>query len=265
MASMTDDTAPFADPEGFEQAAELLASARRITVLTGAGVSTDSGIPDFRGPQGLWPTDPNAQAMSEIGTYMGDVDVRRQSWLARRAHQVWEAEPNTAHLALAELEASGRLHALITQNIDGLHQRAGVPDDEVIEVHGTMLRVMCMSCGLRTASAAVLARLDEESDPRCVVCGGIQKSDTISFGQRLDPEVIERAARAARECEVFVAIGTSLTVHPVAGLCDVAMMGRAALVIVNAEPTPYDDYASSVLHDPIGDVVPALVKRALVG
>ncbi|GHC87371.1 NAD-dependent protein deacetylase 2 [Nocardiopsis terrae] len=265
MASMTDDTAPFADPEGYEQAAELLASARRITVLTGAGVSTDSGIPDFRGPQGLWTTNPNAQAMSDIDTYMGDVDVRRQTWLARRAHQVWEAEPNAAHQALADLASSGRLHALVTQNIDGLHQRAGVPEEEVVEVHGTMLRVMCMACGLRTPSAAVLARLDDESDPRCAQCGGIQKSDTISFGQRLDPEVIERAAQAARECDVFMAVGTSLTVHPVAGLCDVAMMARASLLIVNAEPTPYDDYASAVLHDPIGDVVPALVKRALTG
>lgn len=265
MASMTDETAPFADPEGFEQAAELLASARRITVLTGAGVSTDSGIPDFRGPQGLWTTDPGAQAMSDIDTYMGDVDVRRRTWLARRAHRVWEAEPNTAHRALADLAASGRLRALITQNIDGLHQRAGVPDDEVVEVHGTMLRVMCMACGLRTPSQTVLARLDEESDPRCLECGGIQKSDTISFGQRLDPEVIEAAAQAARECDVFVAVGTSLTVHPVAGLCDVAMMGRASLIVVNAEPTPYDDFAGAVLHDPIGDVIPALTKRALAG
>ncbi|MBR8740216.1 Sir2 family NAD-dependent protein deacetylase [Nocardiopsis sp. MG754419] len=265
MASLTDDTARFADPEGFEHAAELLTSARRITVLTGAGVSTDSGIPDYRGPHGLWTTDPNAQAMSDIDSYMGDIDVRRQVWLARRAHRVWEAEPNAAHRALADLAASGRLRALITQNIDGLHQRAGVPDDQVIEVHGTMLRVMCTACGLRTPSAAVLARLDEESDPRCVECGGIQKSDTISFGQRLDPEVIEDAAGAARECDVFLAIGTSLTVHPVAGLCDVAMMSRATLGVINAEPTPYDDYAGAVLHDPIGRVVPALVARVLAG
>ncbi|MEU3016931.1 MULTISPECIES: Sir2 family NAD-dependent protein deacetylase [unclassified Nocardiopsis] len=263
MASMTDDTTPFHDPEGYERAAELLARARRITVLTGAGVSTDSGIPDFRGPHGLWTTDPDAEAMSDIDSYMGDVDVRRRTWLARRAHPVWRAEPNAAHRALADLAASGRLHALVTQNIDGLHQRAGVPADEVVEVHGTMLRVTCMSCGLLSPSPEVLDRLDEESDPHCVVCGGIQKTDTISFGQRLDPEVLERAARAARECDVFVAVGTSLTVHPVAGLCDVAMMARASLVIVNAEPTPYDDYASAVLHDPIGDVLPALVERAL--
>lgn len=260
---MTDDTASFADPEGFEHAAELLTSARRITVLTGAGVSTDSGIPDYRGPQGLWTNDPDAQALSDIDCYMGDIDVRREVWSSRRAHSVWKAEPNDAHRALADLSASGRLRALITQNIDGLHQRAGVPDEQVIEVHGTMLRVMCMECGLRTPSPAVLARLDEESDPRCVECGGIQKSDTISFGQRLNPEVIESAAEAARDSDVFLAIGTSLTVHPVAGLCDVAMMSRSALCVINAEPTPYDDYAGAVLHDPIGRVVPALVKRVL--
>jgi NAD-dependent deacetylase len=261
MASTTTDPTPFAEPEDFERAAELLASADRITVLTGAGVSTDSGIPDFRGPQGVWTTDPGAEAMADFDTYMGDVDVRRRVWLMRRAHQVWRAEPNRAHRALAELAGLGRLRALITQNIDGLHQRGGVPADEVIEVHGTMLWVRCMRCALRTPAEEVLARLDEESDPRCLRCGGIQKSDTISFGQRLDADVIERAARAARECDVFVAVGTSLSVHPVAGLCDVAMMARASLVVVNAQPTPYDDFAGAVLRDPIGDVVPALVAR----
>lgn len=261
MASTTSDSAPSADPDGFDQAAELMASAGRITVLTGAGVSTDSGIPDFRGPNGLWTQNPNAQAFSDIDTYMGDIDVRRQVWLQRRAHKVWEAAPNAAHRALATLDTTGRMNALITQNIDGLHQTAGLPDEKVIEVHGTMLRVMCMNCGLRTPSATVMARLDEESDPRCVSCGGIQKSDTISFGQLLDPEVIERATAAARESDLFIAVGTSLTVHPVAGLCDVAMMARANLVIVNAEPTPYDDYASVVLRQPISEVLPGLVHR----
>lgn len=258
---MITDSASFADSEGFERAVDLLESAGRVTVLTGAGVSTDSGIPDFRGPQGVWTTDPGAQALSDIDTYMGDVDVRRRVWAQRRAHQVWRAGPNAAHRALADLAATGRLRALVTQNIDGLHQLGGVPDEEVIEVHGTMLRVVCMRCGLRTPSEEVLARLDEESDPRCLECGGIQKSDTISFGQRLDADVLDAAAAAARECDVFLAAGTSLTVHPVAGLCDVAMMARAALVIVNAEPTPYDDFASAVLRDPIGTVVPALVER----
>ena len=261
MASTTIDSMSFADPEGFQEAAALLANAERITALTGAGVSTDSGIPDFRGPQGLWTTDPGAQALSDIDTYMGDVNVRREVWLRRRADQTRKAEPNAAHRAFAALNFTDRMHALITQNIDGLHQEGGVPDDKVIEVHGTTLRVMCMACGLRTPSAVVLDRLDEESDPRCVKCGGIQKSDTISFGQRLDPTIIEGAAQAARECDVFLAVGTSLTVHPVAGLCDVAMMSGARLIVINAEPTPYDDFATVALHDPIGQVVPALVKK----
>lgn len=261
MASTTSDSASFADPGGFDQAAELMASAGRITVLTGAGVSTDSGIPDFRGPNGLWTKNPSAQAFSDINTYMGDINVRRKVWLQRRAHQVWEAAPNTAHRALAALDTTGRLNAVITQNIDGLHQTAGLPDEKVIEVHGTMLRVMCMDCGLRTPSTTVMARLDQESDPRCVSCGGIQKSDTISFGQNLDPKTIERATTAARESDLFITVGTSLTVHPVAGLCDVAMMARANLVVLNAEPTPYDDYASVVLRQPIGEVLPGLVHR----
>ncbi|WP_159942391.1 MULTISPECIES: Sir2 family NAD-dependent protein deacetylase [unclassified Nocardiopsis] len=261
MASTTTDPASFADPEGFARAADLLASAGSITVLTGAGVSTDSGIPDFRGPNGVWTTDPDAQALSDINIYMGDVDVRRRVWTQRRTHPVWRSEPNAAHRALADLEATGRLRSLVTQNIDGLHQRGGVSPERVVEVHGSMLRVVCMACGLRTPSPQVLARLDEESDPRCLECGGIQKSDTISFGQRLDAEVLEEAARAARECDVFMAVGTSLTVHPVAGLCDVAMMARASLVVVNAEPTPYDDFAGAVVRDPIGVALPALVER----
>jgi NAD-dependent deacetylase len=261
MASTTTDSAPSSDPVEFERAADLLESAERVTVLTGAGVSTDSGIPDFRGPHGVWTTDPDAQALSDIDIYMGDVDVRRRVWAQRRTHPVWRARPNAAHRALADLEATGRLRALVTQNIDGLHQLAGVSEDAVVEVHGTMLRVVCMACGLRTPSEAVLARLDEESDPRCRECGGIQKSDTISFGQRLDAAVVDAAARAARECDVFLAVGTSLTVHPVAGLCDVAMMARASLVVVNAEPTPYDDFASAVVRDPIGEAIPALVER----
>ncbi len=260
MASTT-DTAHHSDREAFERAADLLVSAGRITVLTGAGVSTDSGIPDYRGPSGVWTKNPAAQLMTDLDTYMGDVDVRRETWLRRRAHPVWEAAPNAAHRAFADLAATGRLRALITQNIDGLHQRAGLPPQQLVEVHGTMLWVVCTACGSRTPTPEVLARLDAESDPRCAACGGIQKSDTISFGQRLKAEVMREAARASRECDVFLAVGTSLTVHPVAGLCDMAMVSGAGLVVVNAEPTPYDDFAATVVRDPIGEAVPELVER----
>lgn len=248
-----------ADGPTLAAAEAMMSGAERVAVLTGAGISTDSGIPDFRGPQGVWTKDPAAAAMFDYDTYMSDADVRRKVWLMRRDHPAWDAEPNAAHRALADLAGSGRLSGLITQNIDGLHQAAGVPDDQVVEVHGTMHRVVCTACGLRTPAPEVLERLEEESDPHCLGCGGIQKADTVSFGQRLDPDVIEEAAKAAEDAEVFVAVGTSLTVHPAAGLCDVALSAGATLIVVNAEPTPYDEAASAVLRDPIGEVVPALV------
>ncbi|GAA4929667.1 NAD-dependent protein deacetylase [Streptomonospora halophila] len=243
--------------------APLLAAAGGITVLTGAGISTDSGIPDFRGPQGVWTRDPGAAALFDLDTYMSDADVRRKVWLMRRDHPAWDARPNAAHRALADLDAAGRLRALVTQNIDGLHQAAGTARDRVIEVHGSIKQVVCMQCGARTPTPEVLARLEEESDPRCPACGGIQKADTVSFGQRLKPAVLDAAVRAAAQASVFVTVGTSLAVHPVAGLCDVALENGVPLVVVNAEPTPYDGSARAVLRDPIGEVVPQLAKYAL--
>ncbi|MFD0776642.1 NAD-dependent deacetylase [Streptomonospora algeriensis] len=243
--------------------ASLLSGADSITVLTGAGVSTDSGIPDFRGPQGVWTKDPGAAALFDFDTYMADVNVRRRVWQMRRENPAWQARPNAAHQALADLDAAGRLRALITQNIDGLHQAAGAAEDRVLEVHGTIKRVACMECGARTPTPRVLERLEEESDPRCLACGGIQKTDTVSFGQRLDPRVLDAAVEAAAEGEVFLTAGTSLGVHPVAGLCDVALDNGASLVIVNAEPTPYDGRAEAVLRDPISEVVPKLAEYAL--
>ncbi|PSL00262.1 NAD-dependent deacetylase [Murinocardiopsis flavida] len=249
-------TPPFADAEA------LLAGADAITVLTGAGISTESGIPDFRGPQGVWTEDPAAAALFELDTYMSDVDVRRRVWQLRLRHPAWTAEPNAAHRALADLDAAGRLRAIATQNIDGLHQRAGTDPEHVLEVHGTLHWVVCMACGLRTPTAEVLERLDDESDPRCVRCRGIQKTDTISFGQRLRADVLEAAVAAARECDVFMAVGTSLAVHPVAGLVEIAVDSGACLVIVNAEPTPYDAVSDVVLRDRIGTVLPALAAAA---
>ena len=242
--------------------APILAVADRVTVLTGAGISTDSGIPDFRGPQGLWTRDPGAAAMFDLDTYMSDVNVRRQVWQMRRAHPAWTAEPNAGHRALAELDRAGRLRGLITQNVDGLHQAAGTDPRHVIEVHGTVHQVACMSCGARTPTPGVLARLDEEPDPRCTACGGIQKADTISFGQRLRADVLDAAVEAAGDCDVFLAVGTSLTVHPVAGLCGIALDNGTPLVIVNAEPTPYDEAAAAVLRDPIDEALPALLGSA---
>jgi NAD-dependent deacetylase len=237
-----------------------IAKARRVVVLTGAGISTDSGIPDFRGPQGVWTKNPKAEKLSDIRYYMSDPEVRRLSWQSRLEHTAWQARPNAGHLALVELERRGKLHALITQNIDELHQVAGNSPGKVIEVHGTMRKVVCMSCGERAPMEKALARVRAgEADPPCRSCGGILKSATISFGQALVPEVIDRAMQAAGEAEVLLAVGTSLQVYPIAGAVPIAKRAGARVVIVNAEPTPFDELADAVLNDSISAVLPKLV------
>jgi NAD-dependent deacetylase len=239
---------------------DWLPAARRITVLTGAGISTESGIPDFRGPQGVWTRDPEAEKLSTLQFYVADPEIRRRAWQERLRHPAWTARPNAGHAALVDLERQGRLRALITQNIDGLHQAAGSSPALVLEVHGTVHEVACLSCGERTTMRSALDRVAAgERDPACLACGGIRKSATISFGQALDPVVIGAAADAAADCDVFLAVGTSLTVHPAAGLTEVAARARARIVVVNAEPTPYDDLADLVVRDPIGVALPRML------
>ena len=234
-------------------------AAQRVVVLTGAGISTDSGIPDFRGPQGLWTKNPLAEKMSNIHYYLADPEVRKLSWQNRLASPAWDAKPNAGHLSLVHLEKRNKLHALITQNIDELHQVAGNSPEKVIEVHGTMRKVMCWDCGMRAPMQKALDRVRAgEADPKCRQCGGILKSDTISFGQQLVPEVIDRAMRVAAEGDVFVAVGTTLQVYPVAGTVDVAREAGAKIVIVNAQPTPFDDVAHAVFADSISDVLPRI-------
>jgi NAD-dependent deacetylase len=246
-----------------DEVANWIREARRVTVLTGAGVSTDSGIPDFRGPNGVWTRDPKAERLATLDTYLGDPDVRREAWAKRVAHEAWQAKPNPGHEALVDLERSGRLRALITQNVDGLHQRAGSSPDRVIEIHGTIWFAECMTCWDRNPMDAILDRVRAgEADPPCQLCGGILKSATISFGQALKEDVIQAAIDAAADCDLFMAIGTSLTVHPAAGLCDVAVRAGARLVVINAQETPYDDLADAVIHDPIGGVLPQLCSSA---
>jgi NAD-dependent deacetylase len=245
------------------QARAWVDAAERVVVLTGAGISTDSGIPDFRGPQGLWTRNPLAEKMSNIHYYLADTEVRKLSWQNRMASPAWSAQPNAGHLALVNLESRGKLHALITQNIDELHQVAGNSPDKVIEVHGSMRRFMCWGCGMRGPMQRVLERVRAgEEDPACRDCGGILKSDTISFGQQLVPEVIDRAMRAAGEAEVFVAVGSTLQVYPVAGAVDIARSAGAKVIIVNAQPTPYDEAADAVLPGSISEVLPAILGSA---
>jgi len=248
-----------------EAVRDWVAGASRIVALTGAGISTASGIPDFRGPQGVWTRDPEAEKLSNIHYYMSDPAVRRRAWKSRVDHPAWHATPNAGHRALVDLERRGKLHALITQNIDGLHQRAGNSPDTVIEVHGTMREVMCMACGRRGDMQPVLRRLQSgEEDPPCEHCGGILKSATISFGQALVPEVIERAMQAAEHADLLLTIGTSLQVYPIAGAVPLAKGAGARLVIVNAEATPFDHLADAVFRQPIQEILPALCGAGTV-
>jgi NAD-dependent deacetylase len=239
-----------------------VAAAQRIVVLTGAGISTDSGIPDFRGPQGVWTKNPHAEKMSNIHYYLADAEVRKASWQNRLASPAWSARPNPGHMALVELERQRKLHALITQNIDELHQQAGNSPELVIEVHGSMRRFMCWGCGMRGPMQKVLDRVRAgEEDPKCRDCAGILKSDTISFGQQLVPEVIDRAMQAAGEADLFIAIGTTLQVYPIAGAFDIARSAGAKTIILNAEPTPYDSMADAVFGGSISAVLPPLVTN----
>ena len=245
---------------------EWMHGIRQVAVLTGAGISTDSGIPDFRGPSGLWTRDPAAEKMSTYQVYVADPAVRQRSWQARLSHPAWTAEPNAAHRALARLAASSVGTTVITQNIDGLHQRAGTPADRVLELHGTMYQVVCVDCQQRTEMAAALSRVRAgENDPACADCGGILKSATVMFGQQLDATVLALAAATAESADLFLAVGSTLTVEPAASLCAVAVRAGARLVIVNRDPTPYDPLAIAVIRQPIGEAVPAIVTALLSG
>jgi len=239
---------------------DWVSTAGTVTFLTGAGMSTDSGIPDFRGPQGVWTKDPSAQAMFTLQNYLADPEVRRRAWRSRRDHPAWHARPNPAHEAIASFWATGRGRVVVTQNIDGLHQAAGLPADAVVEIHGTLREAECLDCGQRVPMPEALARVDTgEVDPACLECGGVQKSATISFGQSLVREVLDAAVAAARNCDLLVTAGTSLQVHPAASLCDIAQGSGARLVVLNAEPTPYDAQADAVLRDPLSQLLPALL------
>ncbi|MFF4416454.1 NAD-dependent deacetylase [Streptosporangium sp. NPDC001559] len=226
-----------------------------VTVLTGAGISTESGIPDYRGPNGLWRADPEQERLVTYHHYMGSAEIRRRSWLFRRDSPAWDAEPNAAHRALATLPDAW----IITQNVDGLHRRAGSPQDRVLELHGNMFGAVCTSCGADSTTLEAVERIMAgEDDPACRACGGILKTATVMFGQSLDQGVLSRAVEAAGNCEVFVAVGTSLQVRPAATLVSIAAEAGARVVIVNGEPTAYDHMADEVIHDPIGVAVPRL-------
>ena len=248
--------------EALAAARAWLRDARRVVALTGAGISTESGIPDFRGPQGVWTKNPEAEKMATLSHYVADPAVRKRAWRARLESSTWTARPNEGHRALVQLEQRGKLQALITQNVDGLHQIAGSSPELVVEIHGTMREVACLDCGDRAPMERALARVQAgEEDPACGSCGGILKSATISFGQDLVPEDLRRAQRAALSCDLLLAIGSTLSVYPVAAVVPLAHDAGARIVIVNAEPTAMDDLADAILRGPIGDLLPRLVAE----
>ena len=245
-----------------DRAARLLGGAERIVVLTGAGISTDSGIPDYRGPNGLWTKNPLAEKTSTLSHYVNDRAVRQFAWQTRVNSPAWTAEPNAGHRALVDLERGGNLHALVTQNIDELHQRAGSDPDKVVEVHGTMRRYHCWTCQDEGPMEVMLERVRAgEDDPACLLCGGVVKSATISFGQSLVPEVIARALRTAEEADVLLAVGTSLKVYPVKNMIPRARAAGATVIIVNGEPTAMDHLAHHVLTGSTSELLPAICGR----
>ena len=243
-----------------ERIATWIRNASTVTVLPGAGISPESGIPAFRGPQGVWTKNPAAEKTATLQYYMSDVAIRRKAWQNRVNSEMWDAAPNAAHHALVELERKGRLHALVTQNVDGLHHAAGQSPGIVVEIHGNVREAKCMACDWRGPMHATLDRVRAgEDDPVCECCGGILKSATISFGENLVASDLERSQLAAGRADVFLAIGTSLAVYPAAGLPEIALRNGARLVILNAEETPFDPLADAVVREQLGEVLPALV------
>jgi NAD-dependent deacetylase len=248
--------------EPYDDIAQWLRDAQHVVVLTGAGISTESGIPDFRGPNGVWTKNPSAEKAAHIDTYVSDPEVRARSWQNRLGSEIWRAEPNTGHRALAALEPLCAFDALLTQNIDGLHHAAGSAPERIVELHGNVREAKCIRCGWRGPMDETLDRVRAgEADPSCTDCGGILKSATISFGEALVVDDLERAQLAAARSDLFLAIGTSLGVYPAAALPEIALVNGAKLVVMNAEPTPFDGVAAAVVREPLGQALPAVVER----
>ena len=248
-----------------EAAAALISTAGPLAVLTGAGISTDSGIPDFRGPQGVWTLNPEAERASNIDVYMAEPEVRKANWRVM-AGGLWDGvEPNVGHHALVELDRRSGLDTLVTQNVDGLHLMAGTDPGRIVEVHGTVRRSMCLGCGEQNDIEVVLERVRSgDEDPRCTrpACGGLLKRATVSFGQALFPGDMERVDEVARRCDLLLAVGSTLSVYPVAAMVPVAVRHGAAVVVVNGSPTEMDHLADVVVRGSISEVLPAVLSLA---
>jgi len=246
--------------ELIEEASDLLANARNIVAFTGAGHSTESGIPDFRGRDGIWTKyDPNDFTYQK---FLNDPEARKRIWRGMSMFgKVGQVEPNPGHYALAELDGLGKLDCVITQNVDGLHQKAGVPEKKVIELHGTTRYVKCLSCGKRYPSEEIAKKLEEGmEDPVCDDCGGMLKPAAVFFGEPMPMRETAEAQRRSQGCDLMMVLGSSLVVYPAAYMPAYAVESGAKLVIVNLDPTPMDSYAQVCIYEMVGQVLPRIVE-----
>ena len=241
-------------------AQSLISVSNKIAVLSGAGISTDSGIADFRGPDGLWTRDPSAEKYSTIRYYMSDPELRARAWQFRLSNPALTARPNIGHESLVELERSGKLLRLVTQNIDGLHLVAGTSPEILIEAHGNIREAICTSCTWRGSMIETLSRVrNGEDDPACTECGGILKSATVFFGESLDPACVQSAHQAAADCDLLVCLGTTLAVYPVAEMVPIALEQGVPVMIVNAGETQFDD-AALVIRGSLSELLPTILS-----
>jgi NAD-dependent deacetylase len=242
---------------------EIARPARVISAFTGAGISTESGIPDYRGPGGVW----ERNAPPTLSDFRQNPDTRRQYWAERRERYaaLRDTQPNAGHLALARLQSSGRLSYVITQNIDGLHQKAGSNPDRTIELHGSAHQVCCLDCGASWPADQIQTRLELEPLPSCEICGGMIRAATVLFGQALPEDALRRAFAVARTSDLVLVVGSSLVVQPAARLPQIAVANGAQLAIINNEPTPLDSLADIVVRASAGAVLSALVDALLDG
>jgi NAD-dependent deacetylase len=245
-----------------EKIADLIVNSRRFVIFTGAGVSTESGIPDFRSPGGIWekynPEDFTYQR------FLSSEEAREKYWKMSTEfyHTMKDVRPNAAHIAIAELERMGMVDCVITQNVDGLHQQAGSSPEKVIELHGTTRSVSCLTCRKKYSRDAVQEMIAKGVKvPKCDECNGILKPDTISFGQAMPEKETSEAYHRSSICDLFMVIGSSLVVQPAASMPVVAKRSGAKLVIINRDPTPYDNLADFVIHGPAGETMSAILER----
>lgn len=236
----------------------MIEKSRRAVVFTGAGISTESGIPDFRSPGGIW----TKYQPIDFRDFMASEDMRRESWRRKFASDavMKAAKPNRGHLAVAKLVQSGKVSSVITQNVDGLHQLSGVPDEKVIELHGNATYAACLDCGERVELEEIKQQFEvDETPPVCAACNGVVKTATISFGQAMPVAEVRAAEEETLACDLFLSIGSSLVVYPAAGFPDLAKRNGAQLVIINRDPTSLDAAADLVINDEIGPTLSAAV------